>query len=73
MQEWDLDAVLLIVMAVAVMAILIIAKVLEFISDFAGELRYLNNEIRRAVGKDRMHWVRQRRRLWLSLIPFVKY
>ena len=44
-----------------------------FINDFSQELRYLNNEIRRTEGAERRHWIRQRRRLWLSLIPFVKY
>lgn len=44
-----------------------------FISDFPSELRYLNNEIQRAEGTKRRHWIRRRRRLWLSLIPFVKY
>ena len=44
-----------------------------FINDFSQELRYLNNEIRRPEGAERRHWIRQRRRLWLSLIPFVKY
>lgn len=44
-----------------------------FINDFSQELRYLNNEIRRTDGAERRHWIRRRRRLWLSLIPFVKY
>lgn len=43
------------------------------VNDFSHELRYLNNEIGRTEGEEREHWIRQRRRLWLSLIPFVKY
>ena len=31
------------------------------------------NEIGRTTGAERRHWIRQKRRLWLSLIPFVKY
>ena len=45
----------------------------QFLNDFMSELRYLNNEIGRTDGEKRKHWIRQRRRLWLSLIPFVKY
>ena len=45
----------------------------QFLNDFMSELRYLNNEIGRTDGEERKHWIRQRRRLWLSLIPFVKY
>ena len=43
------------------------------VNDFSCELRYLNNEIGRTDGEKREHWIRQKRRLWLSLIPFVKY
>lgn len=44
-----------------------------FIHDFSSELRYLNMEIERSEGAERRHYVRERRRLWLSLLPFVKY
>ena len=44
-----------------------------FINDFSSELRYLNNEIGRTTGAERRRRIRQKRRLWLSLIPFVKY
>ncbi len=41
---------------------------------FRRELRYLNDEIARSHHRDeRKYWKRQRRRLWLSLIPFVPY
>ena len=40
---------------------------------FSKELRYLNMEIRRTRGAERRHYLRRRRKLWLSLIPFVKY
>jgi len=42
-------------------------------NDFSQELRYMNNEIRRTDGAEQRHWKRQKRRLWLSLIPFVRY
>lgn len=44
-----------------------------FINDFSQELKYINFEIQRNTGAERRYWIRQRRRLWLSLIPFVKY
>lgn len=43
------------------------------INEFMQELRYLNTEISRTTGEQRRHWLRCRRRLWLSLIPFVRY
>ena len=53
--------------------ILLLFGLVSFINDFSQELRYLNSEIRRTDGAERRHWIRQRRRLWLSLIPFVRY
>ena len=53
--------------------IFLLFGLVSFINDFSSELRYLNNEIRRTDGAERRHYIRQRRRLWLSLIPFVKY
>lgn len=45
----------------------------HFVTDFSGELRYLNIEIGRTEGEERRYYLRRRRRLWLSLIPFVRY
>ncbi len=62
---------------VGILAVIILFALLvglaQFLNDFSHELRYLNNEIGRTTGAERKHWIRQRRRLWLSLIPFVKY
>lgn len=44
-----------------------------YYNDFSAELRYLNCEINRTVGEERRFWRRRRKRLLLSLIPFVKY
>ena len=43
------------------------------IDGFIRELRYINTEIARTTGEQRQYWLRLRRRLWLSLIPFVRY
>ncbi|MBQ9973985.1 MAG: hypothetical protein IJP02_03390 [Oscillospiraceae bacterium] len=45
----------------------------RFVNDFSRELRILNMEIGRTEGPERRHWIRKRRRLWLSLLPFYKY
>lgn len=44
-----------------------------FLSEFAQERRYINCEIQRSSGSERRFWIRQRKRLWLSLIPFIKH
>lgn len=45
----------------------------RWLLDFETELRYLKREIDRAIGKEKKYWIRRRRRLWLSILPFVKY
>ena len=44
-----------------------------FLNGFSHELKYINIEINRTTGEERKFWIRRRRRLWLSIIPFVKY
>jgi len=75
MPENNLDTELywLIGIVAVFILILLLFGLVSFINDFSQELRYLNNEIRRTDGAERRHWIRQRRRLWLSLIPFVRY
>jgi len=41
-----------------------------FIRAFGKDLRIVNEEIKRASPSERPRWIRARRRLWLSLIPF---
>lgn len=44
-----------------------------WVNDFNSELKYLNCEIGRTEGSEQRYWKRQKRRLWLSLIPFVYF
>jgi len=69
----DTELYWLVGLVAAFFLILLLFGLVSFINDFSQELRYLNNEIRRTDGAERKHYIRQRRRLWLSLIPFVKY
>ncbi len=75
MPETNLDTELygLIWIAVVLALPLLVVFVAVFSNEFSQALRYLNNEIRRSEGIERKFWIRQRRRLWLSLIPFIKY
>lgn len=63
----------LIGVTVAVILFCLVFGLAQFITDFSGELRYLNMEIRRTEGEERRHYIHQRRRLWLSLLPFMRY
>ena len=69
----DTELYWLIGIVAAFFLIIVLFGLVTFINDFSSELRYLNSEIGRTTGAERRYWIRQRRRLWLSLIPFVKY
>lgn len=60
-------------LAVILILPIILLMIGAYCSGFSRELRYLNTEIARTEGAERRFWLHRRRRLWLSLIPFVKY
>lgn len=68
----ETSILLLLVFALLALPLIVVLIAIR-ISEFIRELRYLNAEIIRTVGEQRLHWLRCRRRLWLSLIPFVRY
>lgn len=70
-QKTELDLLLGVSAAIIIFILLVAAA--KFSNEFSRKLRYLNSEIRRTDGAEREYWIRRRRRLWLSLIPFVKY
>lgn len=64
---------LILAAAAIVIACGLIVFAAQFLNDFTRELRYLKGEIQRNTGAERRHWIRRRRRLWLSLLPFIRY
>lgn len=56
-----------------IILVVILGAAMSSLVLFLQELRYLNKEVRSTSGAERKRWIRQRRRLWLSLLPFVKY
>ena len=60
---------ILVVLAVVVF----LAVFLPWLRDFRHEMRYINMEIQRNRGRERERWIKRKRRLWLSILPFVKY
>lgn len=69
----DSELYLLVGIVAVFFLLLLLFGLAQFVNDFSRELRCLNSEIGRTTGAERRHYIRQRRRLWLSLIPFVKY
>lgn len=71
--SFDNRLALLVGLAIFFSIIVLLVGFAMFYHDFMGELKYLNGEIKRTEGNERRYWLRKRRRLWLSIIPFVKY
>ena len=65
--DWLLGIVIVIIL------LILFVRAVWFFDDFSRELKYLKTEINRTHGDEREYWIHKRRRLWLSLIPFVKY
>lgn len=63
----------LLLICCAVLGFFLLLSVALKLKSFSMELRYLNQEIARSTGKEKRRWLRRRRRLFLSLLPFVKY
>ena len=64
---------LLIGVLVVLAVVVFLAVFLPWLRDFRHEMRYINMEIQRNRGREREHWIKRKRRLWLSILPFVKY
>ena len=67
----------IVIFAIAAVVLLLLFVILigliQFYNEFITELQYLSSEIERTDGEERAYWLSRRRRLWLSLLPFVKY
>ena len=57
----------------AILLCLAIVRFAMWFQWFQKELRYVNKEIARTLGKEQQHWRKRKKRLLLSLIPFVGY
>jgi len=66
-----------VILFIAVFAFLFLSLLtlyfVRWFNEFRRELRYLNTEIGRTEGRERRHYEKLKRKLYLSLIPFVSY
>ncbi len=61
------------VVAIVVVGVIVTAVVVPVVQAFRADLKYINMEISRTEGREQAHWIKRRRQLWLSLIPFYRY
>ena len=60
------------VLAATALAFLLLLKLGIFIDNVRRELKYIKMEINRSDGGERRYWKHQKKKLWLSLIPFYR-
>lgn len=61
---------LFVILIVIVLLLLLFSRWIRW---FFQELKYINDEIHRNHGQEKLRWKRRKRRLLLSLLPFMKY
>ena len=68
------DRWLLLFLAAVIVLFIWVIWFASFLNKFQRELRHINSRIEQSISeRERMHYIRRRRRLLLSLIPFVRY
>ena len=70
-EEDPVIIILLAIMILFVAALLIVGLVMK-LNGFTRELDYIKREIQRTTGAEQLRWKREKRRLWLSLLPFYR-
>lgn len=69
------EKVLGVLLIVIMLGIVVLAIASPYLNWFRHELKYINTEIQRNKEneKEQNRWKRRKRRLLMSLLPFVKY
>ena len=70
----DKDIAIIIILAVIILfvAVLILVGLAVKLNEFSRERDYIEREIRRTTGAEQRRWKREKRRLWLTLLPFYR-
>ena len=70
----DQTFILIMVVGACILAVVLFVALAVWMPKFQRELHKVNRYIKDARSeRERQHYLKRRRRLWLSLIPFVKY
>ena len=59
--------------AALMLLIFVVAVLIPWLQDFRRELRYLNSEISRTEGREQLHWIKRKKKLLRSILPFCRY
>ena len=69
--SFGLDVIIVIV--IVFLGCMILSRFVNWLLRFQRELKLLRSEIGRTKGREQKYWIKKRRKLWFSLLPFVRY
>lgn len=70
----DQTFIVIMVVGICILAAVLFVALAVWLPKFQRELHKVNRYIKNARSeREKQHYLKRRRRLWLSLIPFVKY
>ncbi len=69
----DTGLLVIFVLVLLFLVSLLLVSFIRWVLDFRWELKRLKSEIGRTRGREQERWKRKKRKLWLSLLPFVRY
>ena len=69
--SFGLDIIFVIV--IVFFGCMFLARFVNWLLTFRRELKLLRSEIGRTKGREQKYWIKRRRKLWFSLLPFVRY
>lgn len=72
MPELDPFTRILLTIMIIIFGVFVVLCLYQWFVDFTRELQYINAEIRRTHGSEKRYWISQRKKLWLSIFPFIK-
>ena len=67
------QATVSVVLIILLLIMVVLMCSIPWIQWFRRELKYINSEINRNEGREKERWKRRKKRLLLSIIPFVPY
>ena len=70
----DQTFIVFLVIGIGMLAVVLFVALAVWLPKFQRELKHVNRRNQNAQSeRERQHYIKRRRRLWLSLLPFVKY
>lgn len=67
----DASVIIAVILGLLLLAVLVV-KLSVWLQWFRRELRYLNKEIQRTSGEEKQQWIKRKKKLYLSILPFMK-